>query len=272
MKFRDTWLSALLKRAVLASSEFAAERGWQLAAYNPALFAFYHVIARDNAPGMIAAIEETFPAAGAYLDVGAGSGAFSAEARRRGKRVVACEHSPFGRAIARMQRVDSRPFDLERQPPADVEQADVALCLEVAEHVPPEMGDQLIEFLTDHAGNIVFSAAHPGQGGTGHINEQWADYWAALFAERGYVAIDAIRPQIWQDGAICWWYRQNILMFGDSQLVNSNPRLLLEAQKTLGTMLSVVHPECFQPLSFQQILSVGSRKIVAAARRKLQMN
>jgi len=217
MKFRDTWLSALLKRAVLASSEFAAERGWQLAAYNPALFAFYHVIARDNAPGMIAAIEETFPAAGAYLDVGAGSGAFSAEARRRGKRVVACEHSPFGRAIARMQRVDSRPFDLERQPPADVEQADVALCLEVAEHVPPEMGDQLIEFLTGHAGNIVFSAAHPGQGGTGHINEQPKEYWIERFAQAGAShdaeASSRLVHSLERQRMTRPWYRQNAMAF-----------------------------------------------------------
>jgi SAM-dependent methyltransferase len=104
MKFRSTWLSRTCKRAVLGSSEFAARRGWSLATYNPALFAFYHVVSRESAPGVVAAVADTFPHAQSYLDVGAGSGAFSAEARRRGKYVVACEHSPFGRAFARAGR------------------------------------------------------------------------------------------------------------------------------------------------------------------------
>jgi SAM-dependent methyltransferase len=217
MKFRSTWLSRTCKRAVLGSSEFAARRGWSLATYNPALFAFYHVVSRESAPGVVAAVADTFPHARSYLDVGAGSGAFSAEARRRGKYVVACEHSPFGRAFARAQQLDARPFDLEADPPADVGVADVALCLEVAEHLPPAMGENLVRFLIRHAESIVFSAAHPGQGGTGHINEQPKQYWITLFEDAGAQHdVEASRSLVRRMGRRRIpkpWYESNAIVF-----------------------------------------------------------
>jgi hypothetical protein len=33
---------------------------------------------------------------------------------------------------------------------------------------------------------VLFSAAIPAQGGTGHVNERWPGYSRALFAARGY--------------------------------------------------------------------------------------
>jgi SAM-dependent methyltransferase len=217
VRFRGTPLARAGQRVVLGISGFAADRGWSFAAYNPALFAFYHLIARDNAPGVVGAVTETFPDARTYLDVGAGSGAFSAEARRRGKYVVACEHSPFGRMIARAQQVDARPFDLERDPPARAAAADLALCIEVAEHLPPEMGDGLVEFLADHAPTIVFSAAHPGQGGTGHLNEQPKSYWIERFRRAGAAHDEAASRRLLEamdrQELTRSWYRENAMVF-----------------------------------------------------------
>jgi SAM-dependent methyltransferase len=217
MRFRNTWISRACKRVAFDSSDFAARRGWFLATYNPALFAFYHVVARDNAPGVVGAVAETFPDARSYLDVGAGSGAFSAEARRRGKYVVACEKSPFGRAVAKAQRLDARPFDLDADPPANVGVADLALCLEVAEHLPPAMGQTLVQFLVHQAETIVFSAAPPGQGGTGHINEQPKQYWIERFeGAGGYHDVEGSRKLL--TSMEHWpmtrpWYRSNAMVF-----------------------------------------------------------
>jgi len=36
--------------------------------------------------------------------------------------------------------------------------------------------------------NVLFSAAIPNQGGTGHINEQWQEYWAEKFYANGFGA------------------------------------------------------------------------------------
>jgi hypothetical protein len=62
---------------------------------------------------------------------------------------------------------------------------------------------------------VLFSAAIPGQGGPGseeHPNEQWQSYWAQLFVDAGYHAFDAIRPAIWTDRRIAFWYRQNAFL------------------------------------------------------------
>src|SRR6185295_2140887 len=62
------------------------------------------------------------------------------------------------------------PFDLERK-------FDIALCLEVAEHISEHAAEQFIKTLTVHSDVIIFSAAIPEQGGQNHINEQWIEYW-----------------------------------------------------------------------------------------------
>ena len=70
---------------------------------------------------------------------------------------------------------------------------DLAVSLEVAEHLPPETADSFVDMLTGLAPVVLFSAAIPGQRGENHVNEQWPDFWAALFSMRHYAAIDCLR-------------------------------------------------------------------------------
>lgn len=132
----------------------------------------------------------------------------------------------------------SRPFTLSRT-------YDLALCLEVAEHLALERASDFIESLTQLAPVILFSAAIPFQGGTHHINEQWPEYWAQLFRVRGFVAVDALRKRIWSNQEIEVWYRQNILLFCTEQVLASNNTLEREFRATNLNMLSVVHPEMY---------------------------
>jgi SAM-dependent methyltransferase len=90
---------------------------------------------------------------------------------------------------------------------------DLACSLEVAEHLPEQFASQFVAGLVRTAPIVLFSAATPWQGGTSHVNEQWPTYWAALFASHGYVAVDCVRPVIFENARIEWWYRQNILVF-----------------------------------------------------------
>lgn len=90
---------------------------------------------------------------------------------------------------------------------------DLACSLEVAEHLPGDCAKSFVLALVKAAPVILFSAAIPLQGGTDHVNEQRQSYWAKLFAESGYIALDCIRPAIFDDRRVEWWYRQNILMF-----------------------------------------------------------
>jgi hypothetical protein len=90
---------------------------------------------------------------------------------------------------------------------------DLACSLEVAEHLSPSVADQLVLALVKAAPVVLFSAAIPRQGGTSHVNEQWASYWAEKFKRHGYVAIDCLRPALHGDRRVDWWYRQNALIY-----------------------------------------------------------
>jgi len=90
---------------------------------------------------------------------------------------------------------------------------DLAVCLEVAEHLPESRASGLVVDLTSLAPCVLFSAAVPGQGGTHHINEQYLPYWIDLFQRQGYEGIDPIRPRILGNNAVEWFYQQNTVMF-----------------------------------------------------------
>jgi hypothetical protein len=154
--------------------------------YNPLVFLMFHRAARANAPAVMSSVRTAFPEARRYADVGSGSGAYAAEARRSGVEVFACERSPIGRFLALLQGARPLPFDLTLDPPADLPDGiDLAYCFEVAEHIPAVLGQRLIDFLATTAPVVVFTAAHPGQGGVGHINERSKNRWIADFAAAG---------------------------------------------------------------------------------------
>jgi hypothetical protein len=64
--------------------------------------------------------------------------------------------------------------------------ANLAVCTEVAEHLPAECAEGLVEAVTAFADRVVWSAAVPGQGGDHHINEQPPEYWEAMFRSHGF--------------------------------------------------------------------------------------
>jgi hypothetical protein len=88
--------------------------------------------------------------------------------------------------------------------------------LEVAEHLPESRARGLIADLNGLAPCVLFSAAVPGPTGTGHINAQYLPYWIELFAVRGYQGVDAIRPAIWGNPDVEWFYQQDIVIFRKS--------------------------------------------------------
>ena len=116
------------------------------------------------------------------------------------------------RDLLEIPRQNFRQVNLEERVNLD-KKYDFAITLEVAEHLSDKTAIRFVDSLVSASDFILFSAAIPFQGGRGHINEQWPDYWADLFNERGYVPLDFVRRNIWNDKQIPVWYRQNILMF-----------------------------------------------------------
>lgn len=108
---------------------------------------------------------------------------------------------------------DVEHVQLDRPPYPDLGLFDVAVCLEVAEHVPAAHAPELVAWLCRLAPVVVFSAAIPGQGGVGHVNEQWPAYWVDLFQSNGYEGTGQARWPLWDEDLLAAWYRQNLLIF-----------------------------------------------------------
>ncbi|HWP58329.1 MAG TPA: methyltransferase domain-containing protein [Candidatus Acidoferrales bacterium] len=119
---------------------------------------------------------------------------------------------------------------------------DLAISLEVAEHLPAQSAGAFVGSLVGLAPAVLFSAAIPGQGGTHHVNEQWPEYWARLFEDCGYAVIDCIRREVWQNPRVLWWYAQNTLLFVQKDRVASYPLLAEAARRTARSQLALVHP------------------------------
>lgn len=148
---------------------------------------------------------------------------------------------------------------------------DLSCSLEVAEHLPPEIAPAFIETLTRLAPAVLFSAAVPGQTGPGHINEQWQDFWAALFERYGFSPVDAIRPKIWGRDDVVFWYQQNVILY------LRNDRLPKDYSRP--QMLNVAHPSLVgqyvrqlddkQNISGQEALSALARVVKARLRSSI---
>jgi hypothetical protein len=140
---------------------------------------------------------------------------------------------------------------------------DLALSLEVAEHLPSSRAASFAADLARLSPVIMFSAAVPGQGGTHHINEQWPSYWAAHFAKLDYVWFDAIRPKIWGNPEVKWWFRQNILMFLHKDAVARHP--WAASYVRTDAPLDIVHPEAYETAALPAKMSPRMLKEVARA-------
>jgi hypothetical protein len=177
---------------------------------------------------------------GSVVDVGCSVGAWLSSFAAAGVRdVLGLEGTPPDPELAEIEpsliqvRDLSQPFQVDRK-------FDLALSLEVAEHLPEESAAGFIESLTRLAPVILFSAAVPGQTGVGHVNEQWPTYWASHFSRWGYQVFDCLRDRIWRDLRVEWWYRQNLLLFVREDVRANYPRLDCSSSAALDRKLPAV--------------------------------
>ncbi len=209
--------------------------------YTPDWFRAHTEGSRRSAERMLPLVLELVPATSA-LDVGCGIGTWLAVLRDLDVRdVVGIDGDYVDRGMLQIPADRFVPLDLAA--PFDLGRPfDLALSMEAAEHLPAEAADGFVASLVRHAPAILFSAAVPGQGGTDHVNEQWPDYWAEKFAQHGFAAVDAIRPQVWADPDVEVWYAQNAILYLREDRVRES--LQSHAVRDLGS-LSVVHPRLF---------------------------
>lgn len=159
------------------------------------------------------------------VDVGCGTGAWLGVMIGLGVTdVLGIDGKHVNKSLLQIPSVRYLARDLSR-PFAFLRTFDLAISVEVAEHLPPAAAATYVASLARLAPVVLFSAATPNQGGEGHLNERWPTYWAAKFAACGFVATDPLRERIWADERVEWWYRQNVLVFARCDRIADYPML-----------------------------------------------
>ena len=193
------WLGLVFQKMHMSLSALGQRLGWEWLTYNPLVIMSFERAARRNAPKFADAVLLEFPNLHSLADVGCGTGNFAAEFKKRGLTVIGCEYNRSARARARRKSVEAIDFDLshlsQKLPGTPY---DIAISLEVGEHVPPDLADALVVYLASTSDVIVFTAAQPGQGGHGHVNEQPLTYWDAKFRAHGLVIDQSATARIAQ--------------------------------------------------------------------------
>jgi SAM-dependent methyltransferase len=192
------------------------------------------------------------------LDVGCGVGAWLAEWVNVGVTdVVGLDGEYVPASHLRIPPANFQPTDL-RKPFSLGRRFDLVQSLEVAEHLDESCADAFVESLAAHADTVLFSAAIPGQGGRHHVNEQWPSYWAEKFSRLGLHPVDAIRPLIWTDQRISYWYRQNVLLFVREPIFEAH-----------DTCIDLVHPELWGKVQARPFLRKMPTRVVYGRRPRL---
>lgn len=209
----------------------------------------------EQAPLSARSAEVVVPAVVALLDprsvvdVGCGVGTWLAAFKRCGVRVVRGLDGDYARAAGLLIADDEfTAVDLTQPLPA-TGRFDLALSLEVGEHLPAAAAEDLVRTITALAPLALFSAAFPGQGGTNHVNEQWPTYWHALFTRRDFVALDPIRPAVWQDERVAWWYRCNTYLYAHRDVLGTHPGLAELARRYEANPLTLTHKRVIRRLA-----------------------
>lgn len=174
------------------------------------------------------------------VDFGCGLGTFLKAFKEKGiNDVLGLDGDWVNRSLLEeyLDKNEFKVVDLESKIDCKIKY-DLAISLEVAEHLSKEKASIFVENLVNASDVILFSAAVPFQGGQNHINEQWIEFWQAEFSKHNYVFYDIIRKKLWNDENVKWWYKQNMFIVSCKENVfdkyyDSNSNLVL----------NLIHPE-----------------------------
>jgi len=158
------------------------------------------------------------------LDVGCGRGAWLSEFKAQGvDKIVGLDGAYLKPSTLLFPAECFRPTDLSSKFEIPPDRFDLAICLEVGEHLPAGNSRHLVRQLTSAAPQVLFSAAPPGQWARGHTNCQPLSYWRKIFEEFGFKILDPFRPKLREDRRVAWWYRQNMVLFASPDAIAANP-------------------------------------------------
>ena len=180
-------------------------------------------------------------------------------------------------------------FEVDLDKPIEIKRRfDLAISIEVAEHLSKNIAVEFIKTLTCASDIVLFSAAIPFQGGTNHINEQWPEYWNNIFKTYNYVAVDCMRKKFWANNEVLDFHKQNILLYVNKErlkelYVSENdictdypPMALITPDRYLRLIdreKKLIDKQFDLPYLMKRIIVSGTRKILGRILyEKLRLN
>ncbi|MGI8965602.1 MAG: class I SAM-dependent methyltransferase [Limisphaerales bacterium] len=199
----------------------------------------------EHSASVVAPLILNLVAPQSVVDVGCGPGGWLEIFQKHGvKDILGMDGSWVPLDKLRMARENFVVTDLTKPLPAK-RRFDLVVCLEVAEHLEAQFAETLINSLVALGEAVLFSAAIPGQRGFQHVNEQFQEYWAEKFRARDFECYDFIRPQIWNNRSVSFYYCQNMLLFVKRGNASLEAKLKERQISPATNMLSLVHPELY---------------------------
>lgn len=107
-----------------------------------------------------------------------------------------------------------------RQPYNTVSKFDLALCIEVLEHIEEEYADIVVENIINSSDIVIISPATIGQGGVGHVNLQYKKYWKEKFEKEGFQYMEKETKKLvdfMKSGYHMGWLVNNVMIFWRKQ-------------------------------------------------------
>ena len=146
-----------------------------------------------------------------FADLGCGNGQYCAIFKSIGWNIVhGYEGTPNIKSLGVYD--DIMTIDLSQRRYVDIDY-DLVLCLEVGEHIPRKHEQIFIENVCEFTSKyLILSWAIPGQGGTGHYNEQPNEYIIEQFVNRG-LKLSAAMTHVLRNHSTLPWFKNTIMVF-----------------------------------------------------------
>jgi glycosyltransferase involved in cell wall biosynthesis len=143
------------------------------------------------------------------IDLGCGLGTYVNALRDQGFNAIGYDIDP---------KVKGKPNLIHADLFSVNDLGNIVMCLEVAEHIHEKLSDNIVKAVCKNVaggGVVIWTAAKPGQGGTGHINCQPKEYWQEKFKkegfERDYDIENSIINHVTQ-GYYMGWFVNNLMV------------------------------------------------------------
>jgi SAM-dependent methyltransferase len=142
------------------------------------------------------------------IDIGCGNGSYTREFIKAGIQCEGYDGNPDTKELTGglcNVKDFSQPLDLKRY--------DLTISLEVGEHIPKQYEKTFLDNITC-AKTIILSWAIPGQGGTGHFNEQPNEYIISEMEKRGY-KLNSSETNHLRTHSILPWFKNTLFVLYD---------------------------------------------------------